>query len=125
MHGQFHMQKPDTSNLIKAFEDALTGSDQHIAQRSGDGKFWVNQEHGYIEILVDQPLYNPFGVQFIDQGKAISMTDIMEQREKRRQRRELLRAQRKEAPKELPARDPKPLKLINQKKLFAKDDKIK
>lgn len=66
MHGQLHQAKRgDLDNLMKNFGDALLLEDEKIAQLSGHGKFWVNQESGYIEILLNQPVYNPFSVNFI------------------------------------------------------------
>lgn len=67
MHGQWKINKPDTKNLLAGFEDSVSSTDEQMAQLSGLGKFWVNQPNGYIEILLDQPIYNPFGVEFIDQ----------------------------------------------------------
>lgn len=39
MQGRPHQQKPDTSNLVKAFEDALTDDDSAIWSISAQ-KFW-------------------------------------------------------------------------------------
>lgn len=106
MHGQLHEQKPDESNLLKAFEDSLSIVDEQIAQMSGLGKFWFNPDlvephlrQGYIEILTNQPLYNPFGVEFSSIGKKISMENLEESREKRKARREELRRLKKEKEK--------------------------
>ena len=96
MHGQMHLQKPDESNLLKAFEDSLSIVDEQVAQMSGLGKFWVNQEKGYVEILTSQGLYNPFGVEFIDQHKFVTMEDLESRREKRNARKEEIRAKKKE-----------------------------
>lgn len=73
MKGQLHLQKPDIDNFEKGFYDALSVVDEQIAQLSGHGKFWIAEdEPGYIEILLNQPIYNPFNVTFIDQ-KAIKL----------------------------------------------------
>ncbi len=100
MHGQLHMGKPDESNLLKAFEDALSIMDEQVAQMSGLGKFWIYHEllpdhlkalikpdGGYIEILLDQKLYNPFGVEFTEQYRKISMEDIEVRRDRNRARK--------------------------------------
>lgn len=77
MNGQLHMIKPDQKNMLTAIEDALSLHDERLAQMSGLGKFWVdtlkivNGEKvygpGWIEILINQKIYNPFSVIFIDQ----------------------------------------------------------
>ena len=78
MHGQMKISKPDYDNCLKAVNDALgkrrgDGSnlmpDECVAQLSGTGKFWIDAEQGYIEVLLNQPLYNPFNVVFLDQLK--------------------------------------------------------
>lgn len=128
MHGQLHMGKPDESNLLKAFEDALSINDEQVAQMSGLGKFWVNEPQGYIEILLNQPLYNPFGVDFISQHHKISMEDIEVRREKRKARKDELRRD-KEAIKaakdkaERKERKVRPLKL-DQKALFKRKNRL-
>lgn len=67
--GQHHCQKPDLNNIEKGAEDALSIIDEKVAQRSGHGKFWISEdEPGYIEIILNKPVYNPFNVVFIDQG---------------------------------------------------------
>lgn len=106
MHGQMHLQKPDESNLLKAFEDALSLADENIAQMSGLGKFWVNQEAGYIEILTDQPLYNPFNVEFTDKSKKVTMTALEERRKQKEERKAALREQKKAAEKPVPKQRP-------------------
>ena len=67
----------DIDNFFKALADGLYGQDKFIGQLSGLGKFWVETEilrdekgrkrasPGYIEILLNQPVYNPFGVELI------------------------------------------------------------
>lgn len=76
MFGQHKQSKPDWDNLAKGVCDALgkrrgDGSsllpDECVAQVTGVGKFWIAEDaEPYIEILVDQPLYNPFNVKFIE-----------------------------------------------------------
>jgi len=119
MHGQLHLRTPDESNLLKAFEDALSISDEGISQMSGLGKFWVNQESGYIEILLNQPVYNPFGVELIDQNRSVSMMDLEERRRKKEARKQELREEKKNK-KEKPV---KPLR-ISDEKLFSKKEKL-
>lgn len=95
MHGQTKMSKSDCSNLIKGLEDSLVAKDEEIAQISGAGKFWFHPDlvepylsEGYIEILIGQPVYNPFKVEFINQYRPIEMEDIESRREKRQEARE-------------------------------------
>jgi Holliday junction resolvase RusA-like endonuclease len=88
MHGQPHFRKPDFDNCYKLLVDALVFQDEQVAQISGGGKFWVNTKQGtrrqdpcgqgWIEILIDQPVYNPFNVTFIDQSKIISLRQTMD-----------------------------------------------
>lgn len=127
MHGQLHESKPDESNLLKAFEDSLSIVDEQIAQMSGLGKFWFNPDmvdpslrDGYIEILTNQPLYNPFGVEFINKNKAISMESLEESREKRKARREEIRAAKK-----LKEQEQKPKEKPNKFKKHKKTDELK
>lgn len=93
MDGQMKLSKPDIKNYQTAFEDALAITDEQIAQYSGMGKFWVDTRdytkprgaavrQGWIEILINQPVYNPFGVTFIDEKTAIKMKDEQVQRDK-------------------------------------------
>ncbi len=75
-HGQPCTTGIDIDNYFKAFSDGLYGQDKFIAQLSGLGKFWLETEifvnekgqrqasPGYIEILLNQPVYNPFNVNF-------------------------------------------------------------
>jgi len=76
LHGQHMTLRPDRDNYEKAFQDALGKKrkevsdrldDKIMAQLSGVGKFWIDAEEGYIEILFNQPVYNPFNVKFINQ----------------------------------------------------------
>lgn len=63
LHGQPHMRKPDLDNLQKSTYDSLRVNDEYLAQLSGAGKFWVDTDgEGWIEILLNQPIYDPFGV---------------------------------------------------------------
>lgn len=74
-HGQPKLSVPDIDNYEKAFYDSLKVRDEQVGQVSGHGKFWFdpakiqdeNLKDGWIEILLNQPVYNPYGVTFIDQ----------------------------------------------------------
>jgi Holliday junction resolvase RusA-like endonuclease len=57
MHGKLHTSKPDLSNLLKAVEDALFLEDKMIAHYGEVSKFWVNNELGWIEIIVSDPVH--------------------------------------------------------------------
>jgi Holliday junction resolvase RusA-like endonuclease len=48
-----HQSKPDTSNLHKAFEDALLKEDKIVWDYRASA-FWYNSIKGYIEIVIDQ-----------------------------------------------------------------------
>lgn len=68
LEGQLHLQKCDVDNILKGLMDSLVVTDENLAQLSGVGKFWIPEdEAGYIEILLNQPIYNPFNVEFINQ----------------------------------------------------------
>ena len=56
MHLMLHQEKPDWDNLAKAFFDSLMSEDKHIADIRVTKK-WVNQESGWIEFIVDQPVH--------------------------------------------------------------------
>jgi hypothetical protein len=71
-HQQPHGQKPDLSNLLKAYEDALLKKDETIWQYSGGGKYWVDTVipgskslresvigPGWIEVHMNLPIYDP------------------------------------------------------------------
>lgn len=129
MHGQLKLSKADFTNLDKAFEDALTGKDEAIAHKAGQGKYWFLPELvepalrlGFIEICTGLPVYNPYNVELINPYQAVEMEDITSRREKLQQRKQEIK-EKKNA--DLPKRTPKPLKIISQNKLFKKDDKIK
>lgn len=55
MHMQLHQEKPDLSNILKAFEDGLMTEDKGIANYAGLTKVWVNEPRGRIEISIGQP----------------------------------------------------------------------
>ena len=54
MHLQLHQSKPDLDNLTKAIFDSLLTEDKHIASITLTKK-WVNQESGWIEVLMNAP----------------------------------------------------------------------
>jgi Holliday junction resolvase RusA-like endonuclease len=56
MHMQLHRDKPDLSNLLKAFEDGLMTEDKGIANYKSITKIWVNEPTGRIEIVIDTPV---------------------------------------------------------------------
>lgn len=56
MHMQLHQEKPDIDNLYKALGDSLLVEDKHIASVTITKK-WVNQEKGWIEIIVSDPIH--------------------------------------------------------------------
>lgn len=58
MHGKLHCNKPDLSNILKAFEDALFAEDKMIAHYSELSKFWVNFPTGWIEITINEPVHS-------------------------------------------------------------------
>lgn len=79
-HGQLHMEKPDVDNMTKLMFDSLSIKDERVAQLSGLGKFWVDKLYidengqkqkgeGYIEILLNQIVYNPFNKELINQDE--------------------------------------------------------
>jgi len=94
MHGQQHHKKPDLDNLYKAMVDALVPDDELISQVSGMGKFWVDTKKGekkdatygpgYIEILYNLPIYNPAGVELVDQSKIPSLRKDGEYRKRKK-----------------------------------------
>lgn len=138
LHGQLKLSRPDFDNTTKAVFDSLSTSDHHIAQLSGVGKYWfvhemlppdikkiVPPEIGFIEIRLNQEVYNPFGVNLDNVGMMVSMEDIEESRRKRNVRKAELKEERREKEKTKITRKAKPLKLIPQKKLFKREDKIR
>ena len=54
-HGKLHQSKPDLSNLLKAFEDAICSEDKYIAHYGGLSKRWVDFPNGWIEITITEP----------------------------------------------------------------------
>ncbi len=120
LHGQKHYNRPDVDGCLKGFFDALTTKDEYVGQLSGLGKFWflpelVQEERrqGYIQILTNEPQYNPFNVTWNDQHLVIQMEDIITSREKRKARKEEIKAA-KEVVKPV-RRTPKPIKIIEDK----------
>ena len=101
MVGQLHLGKPDIDNMTKAFFDSLSVFDERVAQLSGLGKYWTNKPVGHIEILLNQPIYNPFNVTFIDQ-------DMLKKEPKRRW-------VKKDTPDLISTRKPRPIKLIEDR----------
>lgn len=53
-HLQLHTSTPDLDNLYKAYLDAMLAEDKHIADVRLT-KRWVNQENGWIEIVIFEP----------------------------------------------------------------------
>lgn len=53
-HMQLHQEKPDIDNLYKAMGDSLLIEDKHIASVMITKK-WVNQQAGWIEIIISDP----------------------------------------------------------------------
>lgn len=70
-----HWKKPDIDNFEKGFYDSLKKLDQQIGQLSGLGKFYVDvpANEGWIEVHLDQPVYDPFGR--YSQKKEIEMSN--------------------------------------------------
>lgn len=54
MHMMLHNSRPDWDNLAKGFFDGLLAEDNKIADVRVTKK-WVNQEHGYIDVLFNAP----------------------------------------------------------------------
>jgi len=54
MHLMLHNSRPDWDNLAKGFFDGLLAEDNKIADVRVTKK-WVNQETGYIEVLLNTP----------------------------------------------------------------------
>lgn len=55
MHMMLHNVRPDWDNLAKGFFDSLLVEDNKIANVQITKK-WVNQEVGYIEVIMGQPI---------------------------------------------------------------------
>jgi Holliday junction resolvase RusA-like endonuclease len=64
---QYHQSKPDLSNLLKAFEDALFAEDKAIAHYSEVSKHWVDGEFGWIEVIVRKPIACIFNNPYTEQ----------------------------------------------------------
>lgn len=133
MHGQWKASRPDVDNYNKGFFDALTGKDELVTGRSGDGKYWFVPDliddpklrGGYIEVLMGQPVYNPYNVHLLNCYQTVEMEDILTRRSKLKARKEELKKQREQAEKaDKKKPTPKPLK-IDQKQLFKKVDNLK
>jgi Holliday junction resolvase RusA-like endonuclease len=58
MNGKLHQQRPDLSNLLKSFEDAMISEDKFIAHYAGLSKVWVLEPEGRIEITIHPPTYS-------------------------------------------------------------------
>jgi Holliday junction resolvase RusA-like endonuclease len=56
MHGKLHQSRPDLDNILKGIFDAMLVEDKHIAHIEA-AKFWVNQERGWIEISITDPIF--------------------------------------------------------------------
>jgi Holliday junction resolvase RusA-like endonuclease len=56
MHMILHGNRPDWDNLAKGFFDGLLAEDSKIADVRVTKK-WVNQDHGYIEVVFGIPDY--------------------------------------------------------------------
>lgn len=118
MHGQLHLSKPDRDNCEKALQDSLSTLDERAAHLSGVGKYWIDPDKienaalkaGYIEIYLNQEVYSPFGLPFIDQ-------DQFNEAPKRKW-------VKKDTPDNRKIRKVVPLKLATEN-LFKKEDKIK
>jgi len=109
MAGQMHLSKPDCKNLLAIFEDAISKTDERNAQMSGIGKFWIDRMYkdsdgkkqkgeGYIEILLNQNVYNPFGV---DLNKQFVIDSLPKRK----------RIKRNPGYEMRPKRNPKPVKI--------------
>lgn len=129
MHGQLKISKPDLDNTNKAFFDALTGNDERVAGLSGNGKYYFNPDlvkpelrNGYIEIMVEQKIYSPFKVKLVNPYTSVEMEDIESRRAKYKKRKAEIKAEKLAA---APEKKSKPLKIVPDKKLFAKEDSLK
>lgn len=129
MHGQFHLRKPDQSNLLKAFEDSLSIVDEQVAQMSGLGKFWFNPDlvpkklqDGYIQVIFGQEIFNPFNVDLQFTNKKVTMTDLATQRKIREEQKSRAKEERK---LKVPEKKERILKVVPQEKLFKRKDVIK
>ena len=56
-HGLLHQSKPDLDNLLKAFGDSLMSEDKYIGHYGEISKRWVNYETGWIELQINEPVY--------------------------------------------------------------------
>lgn len=111
MFGQPHLSTPDVDNCTSAIFDALLAKDEGAAQLSGVGKFWTDKEVGFTEILLNQPVYNPYGVEFL----SLPLLDLCSYEEKRKQR-QARKAELEKEREKLAKRNPKPVNLIKKYK---------
>ena len=55
MNQRLHQSKPDLSNLLKAFEDAMISEDKYIAHYGSLCKRWVDFDIGWIKVTISAP----------------------------------------------------------------------
>lgn len=59
MHMKLCFSRPDVDNLLKGIMDGWLIEDNFIADIRAT-KRWVNQENGYIEVIINQPEFSSF-----------------------------------------------------------------